>query len=75
MAELILRTDHALEAEFDRTVKADIAAFEVAADDFTAGKLTADEFRPHRLRRGIYTQRQEGVHMIRTKIPDRKSVV
>ena len=69
MAELILRTDHALEAEFDRTVKADIAAFEVAADDFTAGKLTADEFRPHRLRRGIYTQRQEGVHMIRTKIP------
>ena len=69
MAELILRTDPALEAAFDRTVQADIAAFEVAANDFNAGRLNADEFRPHRLRRGVYTQRQEGVHMIRTKIP------
>ena len=69
MEELVLHTDPAVEAEFNKTVAADIGAFEAAAKEFTAGKLTTDQFRPHRLRRGVYTQRQEGVHMIRTKIP------
>lgn len=36
---------------------------------YMAGKLTDDEFRAQRLRRGVYSQRQTGVHMIRTKIP------
>ncbi len=69
MADLVLHTDPAVEAQFNQTVEADIAAFEGVAKEFTEGKLTPDEFRPHRLRRGVYTQRQEGVHMIRTKIP------
>src|ERR1700733_11537403 len=55
--------------EYDQTVRADIEMFRSQAHAFTAGQLTADEFRPHRLRRGIYSQRQDGVHMIRTKIP------
>lgn len=58
-----------IEDQYDATVSADIEAFREAAQQFTDGKLTADEFRPHRLRRGIYTQRQQGVHMIRTKVP------
>ena len=69
MEDLVLHTDPAVEAQFNQTVEADITAFEGVAKEFTAGKLTPDAFRPHRLRRGVYTQRQEGVHMIRTKIP------
>jgi sulfite reductase beta subunit-like hemoprotein len=59
----------AIESQYDATVRSDIEAFRAASQEFTEGKLTADQFRPHRLRRGIYTQRQEGVHMIRTKVP------
>src|SRR5215813_10700136 len=55
--------------EYDRTVREDIELFRAQAQQFTSGQLTADEFRPFRLRRGIYSQRQDGVHMIRTKIP------
>ncbi|HEY6393564.1 MAG TPA: nitrite/sulfite reductase [Bryobacteraceae bacterium] len=57
------------EAEYDATVRADIELFRAHAEKFTAGGLTVDEFRAQRLRRGVYTQRQEGVHMIRTKVP------
>ncbi len=55
--------------EYDRTVRQDIELFRQHAEGFAAGKLTDDQFRPHRLRRGIYSQRQAGVHMIRTKVP------
>src|SRR5437016_11750992 len=57
------------EQEYDQTVREDIELFRAQSQQFTSGQLTADEFRPFRLRRGIYSQRQEGVHMIRTKIP------
>ena len=76
MATADLITEHQLPTldrdqavEYDKTVRADIELFRSQAHAFTAGKLTADEFRPFRLRRGIYGQRQEGVQMIRTKIP------
>ena len=65
----VLNQQQVLEQEYDSTVRADIELFRSQAQDFLAGKLTADEFRPFRLRRGIYGQRQEGVQMIRTKIP------
>ena len=58
-----------VESTYDATVRADIEAFRDASQQYTAGQLTADQFRPHRLRRGIYTQRQADVHMIRTKVP------
>ena len=57
------------EAAYDATVRADIELFRSYAEKCMAGAITDDEFRAQRLRRGIYSQRQAGVHMIRTKIP------
>ena len=55
--------------EYDRVVRADIELFREQAKAYMAGQLTDDQFRGYRLRRGVYGQRQAGVHMIRTKIP------
>jgi sulfite reductase beta subunit-like hemoprotein len=57
------------EAAYDATVRSDIELFRSFADKWVAGEINDDQFRAQRLRRGIYTQRQAGVHMIRTKIP------
>ena len=65
----VLTSQQLQEHEYDRIVREDIELFRSQAQEFTSGKLTVDEFRPFRLRRGIYSQRQENVHMIRTKIP------
>jgi sulfite reductase beta subunit-like hemoprotein len=56
-------------AEYDHIVRQDIELFRQQAQSFTSGEINDDQFRPHRLRRGIYSQRQPGVHMIRTKVP------
>ena len=64
-----MEAQSSVEAQFDQTVKADIALFRTQVDDFLAGKLTDDEFRALRLRRGVYGQRQPNVQMIRTKVP------
>lgn len=58
-----------LAEEYDRTVREDIELFRAQAQRFSAGEINDDQFRPHRLRRGIYSQRQTGVQMIRTKVP------
>lgn len=58
-----------LETAYEQTVRDDIELFRKQAEDYLAGRITEDEFRGHRLRRGVYGQRQPGVHMIRTKIP------
>ncbi len=57
------------EAQYDATVRADIELFRAYAEKYMAGGLSDDDFRAQRLRRGIYGQRQAGVHMVRTKIP------
>ncbi len=57
------------ELAYDQTVREDIEAFREQATAFLAGQLTDDQFRAVRLRRGIYGQRQPGVHMVRTKVP------
>ena len=57
------------ETEYDAIVRADIELFRKQANQFVAGEINDDQFRPFRLRRGIYGQRQVGVQMIRTKIP------
>jgi len=57
------------EVAYDATVRADIELFRSHAEKWVAGEITDDQFRAQRLRRGIYTQRQAGVHMIRTKVP------
>jgi sulfite reductase beta subunit-like hemoprotein len=57
------------EIEYDQTVRADIDLFDQHIRKYLAGEITEDEFRAQRLRRGIYSQRQPGVQMIRTKVP------
>lgn len=63
------RDPQVIEKEYDSTVRADIELFRSQAASFLSGGLTDDQLRPHRLRRGIYGQRQAGVQMIRTKVP------
>ena len=58
-----------LGAEYDKVVREDIELFRAKALEYLDGKLTDDEFRAVRLRRGIYGQRQPGVQMVRTKVP------
>jgi sulfite reductase beta subunit-like hemoprotein len=58
-----------IQQEYDSTVRRDIELFRSQSDSFLAGQINDDQFRPHRLRRGIYSQRQVGVQMIRTKVP------
>jgi sulfite reductase beta subunit-like hemoprotein len=58
-----------LEQQYESTVRADIEDFRRQAEDWLAGRITDDQFRGQRLRRGVYGQRQPNVHMIRTKVP------
>jgi sulfite reductase beta subunit-like hemoprotein len=58
-----------IELAYDEVARRDIESFREAADDFIAGRINVDEFRAVRLRRGVYSQRQADVHMIRTKVP------
>ncbi len=69
LAPNLLNLQNETEAQYDATVRADIELFRSYAEKYMAGGLTDDEFRAQRLRRGVYSQRQAGVHMIRTKIP------
>ncbi|HUL41221.1 MAG TPA: nitrite/sulfite reductase [Burkholderiales bacterium] len=47
----------------------EIQAYAQAVEDFLNLKLDADRFTATRLQMGVYGQRQEGVHMVRIKIP------
>src|SRR5438270_544133 len=58
-----------LESQHARTVREEIETFRQRAQAFLAGEITEDEFRPFRLKHGIYGQRQAGVQMVRCKIP------
>ncbi len=48
---------------------AEIDAFGAALDRFRAGRIPAAVFLENRLRHGVYGQRQDGVHMMRSKLP------
>src|SRR5580658_8035765 len=69
IAEVPANLQAETEAQYDATVRQDIELFRSYAEKYLAGGLTDDELRAQRLRRGVYSQRQAGVHMIRTKIP------
>src|SRR5580658_8576373 len=58
-----------LEIEHDRTVREEIETFRARSQSYLAGEITDDQFRPFRLKHGIYGQRQAGVQMVRCKIP------
>src|SRR5450755_800949 len=64
---LTLRDD--FETQHDRLVREEIETFRRKAHAFLAGEIPEDEFRPFRLKHGIYGQRQAGVQMIRCKVP------
>src|ERR1044071_3146670 len=66
---MIMLTRQELELQHDATVRQEIEAFGERAERFLAGEITENEFRPFRLKHGIYGQRQTGVQMVRCKIP------
>ena len=47
----------------------EIDTFDAVARRLRQGELSPDEFKRFRLQHGVYGQRQEGVHMVRVKIP------
>lgn len=49
--------------------KEDIEELHGKIQSFTTGEVDEDKFRAFRLARGVYGQRQEGVQMIRIKLP------
>jgi sulfite reductase beta subunit-like hemoprotein len=57
------------EVQHDRLVREEIETFRNKANAFLAGEIPEDEFRPFRLKHGIYGQRQPGVQMVRCKVP------
>jgi sulfite reductase beta subunit-like hemoprotein len=66
---MIMPNREELESQHESTVRQEIENFGVHAARFLAGEITEDEFRPFRLKHGIYGQRQPGVQMVRCKIP------
>lgn len=50
-------------------VQKDIIELERKINEFKGGKIDEEKFRSLRLARGVYGQRQEGVQMIRIKLP------
>src|SRR6202051_4903733 len=67
--EDILSVREDFELQHDRLVREEIEIFRRKADAFLAGEIPEDDFRPFRLKHGIYGQRQPGVQMVRCKIP------
>ena len=58
-----------LENQHEITVRQEIETFRAKAQEFLDGHITENDFRPFRLKHGIYGQRQAGVQMVRCKIP------
>jgi sulfite reductase beta subunit-like hemoprotein len=69
LAEEPLTDRQLFEIEHDRLVREEIETFRHKAQAFLDGRIAEDEFRPFRLKHGIYGQRQAGVQMVRVKIP------
>src|SRR5215471_18420533 len=69
VAEPGLSHREVFEKEHETTVRTEIETFRAKALEFLAGHITENDFRPFRLKHGIYGQRQAGVQMVRCKIP------
>jgi sulfite reductase beta subunit-like hemoprotein len=50
-------------------IEEEIRLFEKSAGQFRRGEISDEQFRPFRLKHGIYGQRQPGVQMVRVKVP------
>lgn len=53
----------------DKRAQKDILELHEMISSFQSGRLDAEKFRAFRLTRGVYGQRQDGVNMIRIKLP------
>jgi sulfite reductase beta subunit-like hemoprotein len=62
-------TREELELQHERTVRDEIEYFRTQSQKVLDGEISDDQFRPFRLKNGIYGQRQPGVQMVRVKIP------
>src|SRR5580658_6954079 len=69
MIEPALTAREHFEREHESVVRQEIENFRRYAAAFLAGEIPDEEFRPFRLKHGIYGQRQPGVQMVRCKIP------
>src|SRR5271157_2822664 len=69
LAQPDLSQREAFENQHETTVRQEIETFRERAQQYLAGQITENEFRPFRLKHGIYGQRQAGVQMVRCKIP------
>jgi len=56
-------------SEFDFAHTSDVDEFEAGYKAFKAGSMPEERFTPFRLQMGVYGQRQEGVQMVRVKLP------
>ncbi len=54
---------------FDFAHTTDVDEFEAGYNAFKAGFMPEERFTPFRLQMGVYGQRQEGVQMVRAKLP------
>jgi len=54
---------------FNFTDTSDVDEFEAGYKAFRAGTMSEERFTPFRLQMGVYGQRQEGVQMVRIKLP------
>ncbi|GAV21285.1 sulfite reductase (NADPH) hemoprotein beta-component [Mariprofundus micogutta] len=55
--------------EFDFAHTSDVDEFEAGYKAFKNGQMPEERFTPFRLQMGVYGQRQEGVQMVRAKLP------
>ncbi len=55
--------------EFHFAQTSDVEEFEAGYKAFRAGTMSEERFTPFRLQMGVYGQRQEGVQMVRIKLP------
>src|SRR5215469_5792570 len=69
LVEESLSQREVFEKQHDTVVRQEIETFRAKARSFLAGEITEADFRPFRLKHGIYGQRQAGVQMVRCKIP------
>ncbi len=60
---------HAAPARAGFADDAEITAFAETLARFERGELDAETWRAYRVARGAYGQRQDGVHMLRIKLP------
>ncbi len=55
--------------EFEFAQTSDVDEFEAGYKAFKEGRMPEERFTPFRLQMGVYGQRQEGVQMVRAKLP------